>query len=79
MIFQQSREILAGELATLVGIDDVRGALTGQSLMDHLNAVIGGQYVGQPPRSGCIGWLLMAEQIRVHPSTDVTGYIGFVG
>lgn len=46
MIFQQSREILAGELATLVGIDDVRGALTGQSLMDHLNAVIGGQYVG---------------------------------
>ena len=57
MIFQQSRELLASELAALVGVDDVRGTLAGQSLMDHLNAVVGGQYVGQPPRTGCIGFL----------------------
>jgi hypothetical protein len=33
MVFQQSRELLAGELAALVGVKDVRSAIAGQGLL----------------------------------------------
>ena len=50
MVFQESRELLAGELAALVRVEDVRRAIAGQGLLDRLHAEVGRQRVGQPPR-----------------------------
>jgi hypothetical protein len=33
MVFQESRELLASELATLVRVEDVRSAIVGQRLL----------------------------------------------
>ena len=50
MVFQEPRELLAGELAALVRVEDVRSAVAGQGLLDRLDAEVGRQRVGQPPR-----------------------------
>ena len=50
MVFQESRELLAGELATLVRVEDVRIPVADQRLLDCLDAEVGRQCVGQPPR-----------------------------
>ena len=50
MVFQESRELLAGELAALVRVEDGRRAVAGQGLLDRLDAEVRCQRVGQPPR-----------------------------
>ena len=50
MVFQEPRELLVGELAALVGVEDVWSVIAGQGLLDRLDAEVGRQRVGQPPR-----------------------------
>ena len=50
VVLQQPREFLAGELAPLIGVEDVRRAIAGQGLLHRLQAEVGRQRVGQPPR-----------------------------
>ena len=40
MSFQHIREVLAGELAALIGVEDVRLAMFGQRLLQRLDAKI---------------------------------------
>src|SRR5262249_21233186 len=47
---QRAREILAGELAPLVGIEDLGPAMAGERLLEGLDTKIGAERVGQPPR-----------------------------
>ena len=50
VVFQEPRELLAGELAPLVSVEDVRRAIAGQRLLDRLETEVGRQRIGQPPR-----------------------------
>ena len=50
MVFQESRELLAGEWAPLVRVEDGGRAIASQGLLDRLDAEVGRQRVGQPPR-----------------------------
>ncbi len=50
VVFQQPGEFEAGELATLIGVDDLRGTRGGQRLLDRFETEVGGQRIGQPPR-----------------------------
>jgi len=63
MVFQQPGELLADELAALVGVEDVRCAIAGQGLLARFNAEVSRQRVRQPPRqhsadaAGAGAWL----------------------
>ena len=46
---QQPRELLTGELAPLIGVEDLWRAIVGEGVLDGLQAEIGRQCVGQPP------------------------------
>jgi hypothetical protein len=48
--FQSSRELLAGELAALLGVEDLWRALIGSGVLDSLQAEVGRPCIGQPPR-----------------------------
>ena len=50
MLFQDPRELQARELASLIGVEDIRCAIVGHGLLDRLCIEIGHQCVGQPPR-----------------------------
>ena len=50
VVFQEPRELLAGELAPLIGVEDVGRAIAGHGLLDRLQTEVGRQRVGQPPR-----------------------------
>ena len=50
MVFQESRELLARELAAWVRLEDVRIAVADQRLLDGLDAEVRRQGVRQPPR-----------------------------
>lgn len=48
--FQSPRELLAGELAALIGVENLWRALAGQGLLHRIKTEIGRQRVGPPPR-----------------------------
>src|SRR5665811_422533 len=50
VVRQESRELLAGELAALIGVEDGRGAMLSDRLLHRLQAEAGGQRGGHPPR-----------------------------
>ena len=50
VVFQEPRKLKAGELAPLVGVENVRCASTGDRLLYGFQAEVGGQRIGQPPR-----------------------------
>ena len=50
VLLEEPRELLAGELAALVGVEELRRAIAGQGLLDRLETEVGRQRVGQPPR-----------------------------
>ena len=50
MVFQESRELLAGELAALVRVEDVRIPVADQRLVDGIDAEVSRQRVRPPPR-----------------------------
>ena len=47
---QESREFLAGELAALIGIEDLRQAIVGQGVLHCVQTEIRRERVGEPPR-----------------------------
>ena len=49
VVLQEPRELLAGELAALIGIEDLRDASMGDRLLNGLEAEVGRQRVGEPP------------------------------
>jgi hypothetical protein len=49
MLFQQAQKVFAGELAALIGIEDLRGSIILNRCLDSINAEIGRHAVGQPP------------------------------
>ena len=50
VVLQEPRELLAGELAPLIGMEDLRRAIVGQGVLDCFQAEVGRERVGQPPR-----------------------------
>ena len=50
VLVQEPRELQARELAALIGVEDIRCAIVGHSLLDRLRTETGRQRVGQPPR-----------------------------
>jgi len=50
VVGQESRELLAGELASLIGVEDGRGAIPGDRLLHRVEAELGRPRVGEPPR-----------------------------
>ncbi len=47
---QESRKLLAGELAALIGVEDLRRAIPADRLLHGLHAEVRRQRIGQPPR-----------------------------
>jgi hypothetical protein len=47
---QRAGEVVAGELTALVGIEDLGPAVSGERLLERLDAKIGAERVRQPPR-----------------------------
>ncbi len=65
---QEPRELLAGKLASLVGIEDLRCARVGQGVPNGLQAEIGRERVGEPPRQHpATGPVEHGEQIHEAP------------
>ena len=50
MLLQSAGEVLASELAALVGIEDLGPGIAGKRLLERLDTKIGAERVGQPPR-----------------------------
>ena len=50
VVRQEACELLAGELAPLVGIEDGWGAMLGDGLLHRVEAEIGRERIGEPPR-----------------------------
>ena len=49
MLFEQTGKFLAGELAILIGIEDLRGAVVLDSLFQGFDAEVNIQRIGKPP------------------------------
>ena len=49
VVLEHLREVQAGELAALIGVEDFRLAVAGDGLLNRIDAEIGGQRIGQPP------------------------------
>ncbi len=76
VVRQESRELLAGELAALIGVEDGRGTMLSDRLLDRLQAEVGGQPGGHPPRQHpATGPVEHGEQIHEAPRHRNVGYI----
>ena len=50
MVFQSAGKVVTGELAALIGIEDLWPAIARERFLERLDAEIGAERVGQPPR-----------------------------
>jgi hypothetical protein len=50
VVYQEPRELQAGELAPLIGIEDLGWVIAAHGALNRIETEIGRQRVGQPPR-----------------------------
>ena len=50
VVFQEPGELLAGELTSLIRVENLRSAIPGDRLTHGIEAEVRGQRVGKPPR-----------------------------
>ncbi len=77
LVFQESRELLAGELAPLVSVEDLRAAILRDRLPYRVEAEVRGQRSGEPPgQHPATGPVQNGTQIHEAPAHRNVGDIG---